>query len=203
MRTLAIVFSLLALATAVASADTFRAKPNLSIPDNVPAGVTDTLSASPSCTINDVDIVLEVDHTWVGDLVVTITHAGTTVTLVDRPGRAPGGTNVGCSADMGCVRQVVLDDETGGSPPPAIECASPLPCTTCFPGGQVPAQSFIPNEVLSVFDTSDQAGDWIISIADNEALDTGTICAWEVRTSCGPSAVEPATWGKIKARYQQ
>jgi subtilisin-like proprotein convertase family protein len=67
----------------------------------------------------------------------------------------------------------------------------------------VPAQSFIPNEVLSVFDTSDQAGDWIISIADNEALDTGTICAWEVRTSCGPSAVEPATWGKIKARYQQ
>ena len=203
MRTLATVFSLLALATAVASADTFRAEPNLSIPDNVPAGVTDTLSASPSCTINDVDIVLEVDHTWVGDLIITITHAGTTVTVVDRPGRAPGGANVGCSADMACARQVILDDETAGNPPPAIECALPSVCTSCFLNGQVPAQSFLPNEVLSAFDTSDQAGDWIISISDNEPLDNGTICAWEIRTGCGPSAVEPATWGTIKARYKQ
>ena len=203
MRTLAIVFSLLALATAVASADTFRAEPNLAIPDNNPAGITDTLSASPSCTMNDVDIVLEIDHTWVGDLIITIQHAGNTVTIVDRPGRAPGGTNVGCSADMACVRQVILDDETAGNPPPAIECAAPSSCTVCFPGGQVPAQSFIPNGALTAFDSSDQAGDWIISVSDNEGLDTGTICAWEVRTTCGPSAVEPTTWGTIKARYSK
>jgi hypothetical protein len=198
MRTLAIVILSLALATAVATADTFRSEPNILIPDNLKAGVSDTLDASPSCTISDVDIALEITHTWIGDLLIQVSHGATTVDLVDRPGRAPAGTNVGCSSDLACVRQIVLDDDGGGI---EIECAAPAACTTCFPGGQVPAANYIPNEPLTAFDTTDQVGEWILLVADNEALDTGTLCAWELRTTCGPSAVEPTTWGNIKARY--
>src|SRR5262245_17348539 len=105
MRTLAIVFSSLALATAVASAETFRSDPNLAIPDNNPTGVSDTLSVGPTCTINDIDIALEIDHTWIGDLIIKIIHAGTTVMIVDRPG-VPVISQFGCSHDLGCVRQV-------------------------------------------------------------------------------------------------
>ena len=198
MRTLAIVFSFLALASGVASADTFRSEPNLAIPDSSAAGVLNTISVPASCTLNDVNIALEITHTWVGDLIIRIVHAGITVIIVDRPGRNPSG--VGCSADMGCARQVVLDDEGGGV---AIECAAPSTCTTCFPGGLVQADTFIPNEALTAFIGADQAGDWTIQVSDMEQVDIGTICAWEIRTGCGPAAVEPATWGKIKARYQK
>jgi len=203
MRTLAIVFSSLALATAVASAETFRSdpEPDPAIPDNNPLGVSDTLTVAPSCTMTDVDIELEITHTWVGDLKVTITHGNTTVMIVDRPAQS-GPTGFGCNSDWQCTvdRQVVLDDDGGVM---AIECSPPgQQCATCFPpSGPLPI--FTPNEALSAFDNADQAGDWIITVSDNAADDTGTLCAWEVRTSCNPQAVEPATWGKIKARYQK
>ena len=133
-----------------------------------------------------------------GDLIVDITHGATTVRLVDRPGRPPQGMNVGCGADVACVRPVILDDDGGGIP---IECAAPANCGTCFPNSQVPGASYLPNEALTAFDTADQAGEWIIGLSDNAALDVGTLCAWEVRTTCEAQSVEPTTWGSIKARY--
>jgi hypothetical protein len=163
------------------------------------SGVTDVINATPSCNLTDVDIALEIAHTWVGDMLISVTHGGTTVILIDRPGRDPGGNQVGCSQDLACDRQIVMDDDGGGI---AIECSSvPGACNTCYPNGQVPAANYIPNEALTAFDNSDQLGDWTISIRDMEPLDSGTFCAWELRTTCGPSAVEPATWGNIKARY--
>jgi subtilisin-like proprotein convertase family protein len=198
MRTLAIVILSLALASAVASADTFRRTPNLAIPDSSAAGVTDTLTVATSCAMNDVDIELEINHTWIGDLIIKVIHAGTEITLVDRPGRTPQNQTVGCNADLSCARPIVLDDDGGGI---EIECT--LGCSACFPSGQVPQQSFVPNVPLSGLDTADQAGQWILFVSDNEQVDIGTICAWEVRTTCGPAAVEQATWGSIKARYSK
>jgi subtilisin-like proprotein convertase family protein len=189
----------LALTAAGASADTFREEPNIAIPDSgVVDAVRDTLTAAPTCTMNDVDIALEIDHTWVGDLIIDITHGATTVRLVDRPGRPPQGMGVGCGADLACVRQVVLDDDGGGI---AIECAAPANCGSCFPNGQVPTGTYLPNESLTAFDNADQAGEWRISISDNASQDLGDFCAWEVRTTCNAQSVEPTTWGSIKARY--
>jgi subtilisin-like proprotein convertase family protein len=198
MRSLVIVALALALTAAGASADIFREEPNLAIPDSGAVAITDTLTASPTCPMNDVDIALEINHTWVGDLIIDITHGATTVRLVDRPGRPPQGMNVGCGADLACVRPVILDDDGGGIP---IECAAPANCGTCFPNSQVPGASYLPNEALTAFDTADQAGEWIIGLSDNASLDVGTLCAWEVRTTCESQSVEPTTWGSIKARY--
>ena len=55
----------------------------------------------------DLDIELDIEHSWVGELTVTLTHenTGTTVTLLSRPGRP--------RAIFGCSRDdisVILDD---------------------------------------------------------------------------------------------
>ena len=193
-RFLAVAFLVFVLGPGSAMADLFRATPGLAIPDNDPAGATTSLEASPSLTIADVNISLEVVHTWVGDLIFKVTHGATTVTIVDRPGGT--GSGVGCNADPACDRPVILDDEAAAP----IECAAPADCATCFPGGLVAAGSFIPNELLSAFDGADQAGTWTLFVSDNALQDTGTVCAWEVRTN-NTVAVEPVTWGRIKAGY--
>jgi subtilisin-like proprotein convertase family protein len=199
MRSLVLIVLALALAATGASADVFRAEPNIVLPDSgVVEVTTDSLTASPSCQMTDVDIALEIEHTWAGDNVIDITHGGTTVRIVDRPGVPPQGMGVGCGADFACVRPIVFDDDGGGI---AIECAAPANCGSCFPNGQVPTGSYLPNEALSAFDNADQAGEWIISVRDMALQDTGTLCAWEVRTTCNTMSVEPTTWGSIKARY--
>ena len=126
--------------------------------------LTHTIQVAESVTIDDLDIGLELTHTWVGDLVVTVEHLGIEVTLIDRMG-IPAST-------FGCARDdlsILLDDEgTGG----AIEtrCANSL---TSPPG-------YTPNEALSAFDGMDAAGDWVIRISDHFAQDAGALVEWSV-----------------------
>jgi hypothetical protein len=171
-----------------AGADVFRSEPNLVVPDNDANGVTDTQQANPSCTINDVDIAIEMNHTWVGDLIFRITHNNVTVTIVDRPG-VPN-TTFGCGSDAACDRVIVLDDES--VTPIETFCINPFP-----------AGSYGPNEALSAFDGMDQSGDWEIFVSDNAQADTGTLCAWEVRTTCGVNPVQASTWGAIKEYFRE
>ncbi|MCZ6542116.1 MAG: hypothetical protein O6768_00455, partial [Planctomycetota bacterium] len=69
---------------------TYESFPNASLPDNNPAGVSDTITVPDSAVITDVDVALQVTHTWVGDLCVTLVHqpTGTTVDLIQRMGEA-------------------------------------------------------------------------------------------------------------------
>ena len=55
------------------------------------------LNVPDSVTIADLNVALGVDHSWVGDLVVTLEHNGTEVTLIDRTG-VPF-TQWGCSGN--------------------------------------------------------------------------------------------------------
>jgi subtilisin-like proprotein convertase family protein len=59
----------------------------ISIPDNNPAGITSVISVPQSINIEEIAVDLNVTHTFIGDLVVTLTSpAGTTVTLHNRAG---------------------------------------------------------------------------------------------------------------------
>lgn len=50
--------------------------PNLAIPDNTPAGVNDTITI-PNCPIIiDIDMDINITHTWRGDLIVQLTSPG-------------------------------------------------------------------------------------------------------------------------------
>jgi subtilisin-like proprotein convertase family protein len=63
-------------------------EPNLGIPDNDPAGISDVISLSGDGKIKGIKIDLDLKHTYVGDLNVSLTAPdGTEVTLHKRGGR--------------------------------------------------------------------------------------------------------------------
>src|SRR5690606_26178980 len=87
----------------------------LAIPDNTPAGVssTATVSGVPGL-ITGVTVSVNATHTWVGDLIFTLTSAdGTVITLLDRPGSPPG---------SGCNNNNVVVTFADGEPNPESVC---------------------------------------------------------------------------------
>ena len=89
--------------------------------------------------IIDLDICINIDHTWVGDLFVEIEHinTGTTVVLIDQPG-VPGTGIVGCSGNN--IRALMADE------------AASLVEDECAGGVPTIEGAFRPNEPLSAFD---------------------------------------------------
>ena len=138
--------------------------PNIAIPDNNASGVTDTLTVSDSGAITDLDVIVRITHTYVGDLVVTLTHVdtGTSVILIDRPGR-PGST-------WGCRKNNIdatLDDDAFD--PVEDECGSNN-CAICG--------TFSPNNPLSAFNGEDVGGTWQLQVSDFANGDTGVLTEW-------------------------
>jgi gliding motility-associated-like protein len=134
--------------------------PALAIPDNNAAGVSSTINLTDNVVLSDLNVNLAITHTWIGDLVVSLTSPeGTTVVLIDLPG-VPA-TSFGCSSDD---ISVILDDEGTGN----IE-------TQCPPtvGGY-----FIPNNLLSAFDGESTLGNWVLNVSDLAAGDTGHLNTW-------------------------
>jgi serine protease len=59
----------------------------INIPDNNPAGITSTISVQQPIAIEEVAVDVNITHTFIGDLVVSLTSPeGTTVVLHDRAG---------------------------------------------------------------------------------------------------------------------
>lgn len=149
--------------------------PNIAIPDNTTAGITDTLTVADSGSVLDLNVVISTTHTWVGDLIVTLEHVdtGTSLTLIDRPGGSGS-----CSGDNIFV---TLDDEATLSI--ETDCSD---LQAYLPGG-----SYRPNELLSRFDNEDMNGDWLLTVSDNAIADTGVLDLWCLQTTL-PAA--PPSW---------
>lgn len=62
------------------------AEPRLAIPDNDPRGVTSVIHLADSLTVERLTVDLEINHTYRGDLVVSIEHDGVSEVLHDRTG---------------------------------------------------------------------------------------------------------------------
>jgi subtilisin-like proprotein convertase family protein len=152
--------------------------PNVAIPDNLPAGVSDVIVVADSVTMADVNVDLVVNHTWVGDLIVTLTHGADSVVLVDRPG-VPAST-FGCDQNN---YDIILDDQgTGGG----IETLCALTMTS--------PPNYVPNNPLAAFNGDDSAGPWTITVSDNAGADLGTLVQWSLHIT--PAATgEPLTIG--------
>jgi CSLREA domain-containing protein len=152
----------------------FCRSPNLAIPDNNPSGIVDTLHVDESFVVPDLDLWARIDHTWVGDLKVQLTHTGggaVSSLLVDRPGLPgfPGGCgddnlnlklddSAATAVESGCSNTQVV-----GTPAYAVAVARP---------GDPPAS------LLTSFAGAPIAGDWAIAITDLGAADTGTLVEW-------------------------
>jgi subtilisin-like proprotein convertase family protein len=61
----------------------------IDIPDNDPNGINDTITLSDTIQITNVRVFVDIEHDWIGDLIIEVQHNGTTVRLHDRSG---GGT---------------------------------------------------------------------------------------------------------------
>jgi subtilisin-like proprotein convertase family protein len=123
------------------------------------ATTTSTLSLSQvGGSIDDLNVILNIDHTYDGDLEVTlISPTGTRVRLFNRIG--------GAGDDFIETR---LDDEalvpiSSGTPP--------------YIG------SFRPLESLSLFDGQDPNGTWTLEIVDHAASDVGTLLSWRLEVA--------------------
>ena len=136
------------------------ASPALAIPDNDPAGISTILTVADDVEITDLNVDLNISHTWVGDLIVTLqSPAGTSVTVIDQPGVPT--TTFGCSGN-----DIIASMDDEATDPVEDECDAGVPTIN---------GSFIPNNALSAFDGEMTAGDWILTVSDNAGGDTGTI----------------------------
>ncbi len=128
---------------------------------------TSVVTFTDDFTINDVNVTLNIDHTWVGDLDIQLIAPDNTtaITLIDRVcGNCQNFTNT------------VLDDEAD----------TPIGSGTApFTG------SFQPSEALSTFDGLQSIGDWTLVITDNANQDGGTLLDWTLQLCSGaPLSVE-------------
>ncbi|HRQ66480.1 MAG TPA: proprotein convertase P-domain-containing protein [Xanthomonadaceae bacterium] len=151
--------------------------PNVAIPDNNVPGVNDSLVVSADGLADGMRVRLDITHTWVGDLIVTLNRGSTTINLVNRP--VSGGNCSGNDID------VFLDDDAS------------LSIQTNCTGGANPTQAYIagesytPAQPLSAFDGLTLAGTWTLNVSDRAGLDTGTLHEWCLL----PSADEPPVEG--------
>ncbi|MCK4510679.1 proprotein convertase P-domain-containing protein, partial [bacterium] len=61
--------------------------PALSIPDDAPAGVYDTITFPDDISVTDIEVYINITHTYIGDLIAEVTSPeGTTVRLHNRTG---------------------------------------------------------------------------------------------------------------------
>lgn len=147
--------------------------PAVAVPDNNLTGVNVTLPVSGlSGTITDLNFRFDqaaagtcdatlananaaMDHTFIGDLIFKLT--------------GPSGANASIMQNRGGTRenicQTLLDDENGF---PAL---STISSTT----GQTVSGNFTPDVALSVFDSLNPNGNWVLNIVDNGAADVGSM----------------------------
>ncbi|MCB0532551.1 MAG: proprotein convertase P-domain-containing protein [Lewinellaceae bacterium] len=118
-------------------------------------------------TIADVNVAMEVSHSWVGDLIGTLIGPDAKTTrLFDQPGYPA--TSSGCNGDN---LSLVLDDQ-------ALQTADQLE-NSC---GNNPAISgtFQPIAPLGSFNNTTAMGTWQLEMTDNFPEDGGAITAWSL-----------------------
>jgi subtilisin-like proprotein convertase family protein/uncharacterized protein YvpB len=148
-----------------------------SIPDNYSPGIVDAIPVNVDGFLADIDVSLEIDHTWVGDLVVDLAHidTGKTIRLIDRPGHPSN--NQGCPYDD---IYTILDDDITSSV--EYECSiSPAAISGIY----------IPQNPLSAFFGENMSGQWELRVADYANNDVGKLINWCVAIDASPVPVPP------------
>jgi len=127
------------------------------------------------CGLTDVNVELAIDHTYVGDLDITLDSPdGTRVVLLDRPGVPP--STVGDSSNLVNGSPITYDDAATDDPEllgQGLGNSAPIPATTVFSAGPAPNK-------LTNLNGEDAKGDWVLTITDNFGADDGTLVSWSL-----------------------
>jgi len=131
------------------------------IPDDNGVSVNTSLNLVSNEVITGMQVSVESDHGWPGDLVFTLSHVntGTTITLMDQPG-VPNST-YGCSVDD---VEVLFDDTS------TIDVEDYCAANPPGIGGNLK-----PDEALSAFNGEYLNGEWRLTTSDVSGGITGTL----------------------------
>lgn len=165
-------------------AGSYCSTPNAAIPDGS-AGISDTISITDIGDLEDMDVVVFIEHVFVGDLLVSLTHDnGTSVALLDRPGTIDPANDFGCDGDD---VDAVFDDDAGTAAEGVCDGAIPTIDGTFSPTGSL--VDFVAESIT---------GDWRLDVEDAQADDPGTFRRWCLIPTVGippntaPDAIDDA-----------
>jgi subtilisin-like proprotein convertase family protein len=149
------------------------------VPKALPNGtssISSVLSVSGSSAIVDLNVGVNMSHVWVGDLSMSLSHGGTNVTIIDRPG-VPAST-YGCSGD-----NIVATLDDGASASVENQCAGGSPTIN---------GTFSPNQALNAFNGSNANGTWTLNVVDHyTSADAGTLNSWSVEVCVDNGGTNP------------
>jgi subtilisin-like proprotein convertase family protein len=136
----------------IESCEVFSDSPNMPITDNAISFDETTITIPGDINTTDVNISVEIEHSWLSDLLITVLSPdGTEVELIERA----------CTSDENM--EITFNDS--GS---ILECANPT------------LGNFIPSSSLSKLIGESGNGDWTLRINDNGAEDIGTLVSWSI-----------------------
>lgn len=171
---LAAAFLLLAVAVPVRAGVITQVGAGFGIPDGNSAGVSSDIVISDAFTLTNVRVTLnDLSHTWIGDLIATITHVGTGTTL-SLFNRIDSGNE---SSDFD--GDYAFDDSFTTN---LWTVASGLGSNTAVPTGDYYATGAGSSAkvFLSAFNGQSTAGTWRLNISDRSAGDLGSLGSWSV-----------------------
>jgi subtilisin-like proprotein convertase family protein len=149
--------------------------PGLTIPGNQTGSWSSTLNIGADDEIVDVNISLNLLHSWLGDVKGVLEGpGGQQVDLFDQPG-VPG-SQYGCGEDN---MLATFDDEA------ALTAADFE--AACGTGAYAIQGAYQPIDPLSVFDGSSSLGAWKITLSDVFDQDGGSLVSWSVEICRQPS----------------
>ncbi|QEG21753.1 proprotein convertase P-domain-containing protein [Mariniblastus fucicola] len=124
-------------------------------PINDNSTITSTITIADEGNLLDVDLLLDITHTWDGDLTAVLTApGGQQFTLFDR---------IGSSGDN--FTDTLFDDDA----PDSIDSG-----TAPYTG------TFRPNDAFTSLVGTSITGDWVLSISDAATQDTGSLNNWSL-----------------------
>jgi hypothetical protein len=157
------------------------------IPDNASAGASSSIVIADAGSVLDLTVTLSgLTHTWVGDLIITLSNGSSTIDLINQPGGS-GGIGFGFSWNLG--GDYTFDDAAS-----ATFEGFTGPSSAILPSG-----SYAPEGALSSFNGGSIAGTWTLSISDNAGGDTGAFQGWTLTNVPAPSAVALLGLGGVVA----
>ncbi|MEH6757967.1 MAG: PEPxxWA-CTERM sorting domain-containing protein [Parasphingorhabdus sp.] len=182
-----ISFTTAVVAAALVSAPAFAAttvetSPGFVITNN--SSNSSTVNVAATGNVTGISVTLRgFVHTWVGDLIASLTHGGVTTQLFSRPG-VPA-SFFGSGSDL--VGTYSFSDG-GGS---LFQTFANQGNSAVAPG------SYSPLEAFSAFNGLSANGDWTLSVSDNAVGDQGFLGAFTLNVNSVGAVPEPATWALL------
>lgn len=163
-------------------------------PTNGITGMVCRVVTVPAGTINNPEIVVGLDHTWIGDVTVKVVppSGSPVVTLFNRPGRT-GGTGAGSSANFAPTHPLTFRDSSTNDPE-TMGTGLTSALAVCRDGSQLcdfrtnRDEETLPNVTsLAALNGQSAGGTWQVCVGDGGALDTGSLCTATITASAaGP-----------------